>query len=179
MSTKELPGNCSYPYHLKVASKAQTKDAGVLYAFPSEKDHNPYSAAEEEEEEEVLVEEGEKGEYNPYGAVYEQEEYSEGITDSECEISEEQKEANSEDLDSDTGTKSEESIELSASGERDWDTEFQMISAMDPNEIKKHRKMARLADDFQNGMSGNSPMLILSQLLQHTVALLSRREPFQ
>lgn len=153
-------GNSSSPYQLRTAPKP-TRDSGVLYAFPTEKEHNPYGTLTGEdhaveEEEEVIREGQEDEEYNPYAGNVEED--SEGIVASEGDIPEEEDEVNPSNSDgslessSSSSSSSEESIELAKSGERDWDAEFQLIMAMDPNDIRRHRRIACLADDFQTGI---------------------------
>lgn len=152
--TKEpIVGNCNNPYLQSKSIPKPKKDVDVIYAFPTEKEHNPYSAANDQEEVEEEQEEEEEEEYNPYAAVGGGDEESEGVLGSEGDIPEEESEESPNSSESSTEENSEtEDIELSPSGERDWDGEFQIISAMDNNDIRKHVKLARLADDFQNGL---------------------------
>jgi hypothetical protein len=141
------PYNQVHQRHL--AASIKKKDENVLYATPQEQDDNPYSAAvdeEESEDPEPVEEEGssDSGEGS--------------VNSADCELVEEdsfEPYAGTDSSDSD----SEESFEVTASGERDWDAEFQAISAMDPNDIRKHRRMARLADDFQNGINAGKCQL--------------------
>jgi len=90
---------------------------------------------------------------------------------SDAEEPEEEQERSAEAQTSSSSTNSEDESELkfltAPSGERDWDAEYQEICKMDPNDIRKHKLMARLADDFQNVASTYGQIIISERALEY------------